>query len=120
MDRKLAERFRKRLLQVREEIIEQIRQRNVSAQGIGQDGIQDIGDESVTISNRDLLMSLSQGERNKLIEVDEALDRIENGSFGTCEECGDPIGLKRLEAMPGARHCILCQENLEKASKEIF
>jgi DnaK suppressor protein len=120
MDRKLAERFRKKLLRMREEITEQIRQRNVSAQGIGQDGIQDIADESVTISNRDLLMSLSQGERSKLIQVDDALDRIEDGTYGACEECGDPIGLKRLEAMPDARYCIQCQENLEKASKEIF
>ncbi len=120
MDRKLAERFKKRLLHVREEIIEGIRQRNVSAQGIGQDGIQDMGDESVIISHRDLLMSLSQSERSKLIEVDEALDRIENETFGICEDCGDLIALKRLEVMPDARYCVQCQENLEKASKEIF
>jgi DnaK suppressor protein len=120
MEPKLAERFRKRLLQVREEIIEGIRQRDLSAQGIGQNGIQDIGDESATISNRHLLMSLSENERGKLMEVDEALDRIENGAFGMCEECGEPIAVKRLEVVPDARYCIECQGNLEKASREIF
>ena len=120
MEAKLAERFRKTLLQVREEIVEGIRQRDVSAQAIGQNGIQDIGDESVTISNRHLLMSLSESERGKLMEVDEALDRIENGTFGICEECGESIAMKRLEVVPDARYCIECQENLEKASREIF
>ena len=120
MEPKLAERFRKRLLQVREEIIEGIKQRDVSAQGIGQNGIQDIGDESATISHRYLLMSLSENERSKLMEIDEALDRIEDGTFGICEDCGEPIALKRLEVIPDARYCVECQENLEKASKEIF
>ncbi|MFQ5842048.1 MAG: TraR/DksA family transcriptional regulator, partial [Thermodesulfobacteriota bacterium] len=115
---KVAEQFRKRLLQAREEIIEQMRQRDGSAQEIGQDGIQDIGDESVTIYNRHLLMSLSENERVKLIEVDGALDRIENGSFGMCEECEEPIALKRLEVIPNARYCVRCKEELEKASEE--
>jgi DnaK suppressor protein len=118
MEPKLAEHFRKRLLQVREEIVGQMRQRDASAQGIGQNGIQDIGDESATISNRHLLMSLSENERGKLIEVDEALDRIEDGTFGICEDCGEPIALKRLEVMPNARYCVRCKENLEKASAE--
>ena len=118
MEPKLAERFRKRLLQVREEIIEQIRQRDVSIQGIGRNGIRDLGDESVTISNSHLLMSLSENERDKLIEVDEALDRIENGIFGICEECEESIALKRLEVIPNTRYCIRCKESLEKESGE--
>ena len=117
MEPKLAERFKKRLLQAREEIIGQMKQREGSAQEIGQNGIQDIGDESVTIYNRHLLMSLSENERAKLIEVDEALDRIENGSFGICEECEEPIALQRLEVMPNARYCVRCKEEFEKASE---
>lgn len=118
MEPKFTERFRRRLLQAREEIIGQMRQRDVSAQEIGQNGIQDLGDESATISNRHLLMSLSENERTKLIEVDEALDRIKDGTFGICEECGEPIALKRLEVIPNARYCIQCMENLEKTSRE--
>ncbi len=118
MEPKLGEQFRRRLLQARVEIIEKVRQRDESAQEIGQDGIQDIGDESVTSYNRHLLMSLRQNERAKLIEVDEALDRIENGSFGMCEECEEPIALKRLEVIPNARYCVRCKEELERASEE--
>jgi DnaK suppressor protein len=118
MKPKLAERFRRRLLQAREEMVGQMRQRDGSAQEIGQNGIQDIGDESVTIYSRHLLMSLSENERVKLMEVDEALDRIENGSFGMCEECEEPIALKRLEVIPNARYCVRCKEELERASEE--
>ncbi len=95
-----------------------MRQRDGSAQEIGQNGIQDIGDEAVTIYNRHLLMSLSENERVKLIQVDEALDRIENGSFGMCEECEEPIALKRLEVIPNTRYCVRCKEELEQASEE--
>ena len=118
MEAKLRERFRKRLLQAREDIVGQMRQRDVSAQEIDRNGIRDLGDESVTVSNRHLLMSLSENERDKLIEVDEALDRIENGTFGICEECEEPIALKRLEAIPNTRYCIRCKEELEKESGE--
>jgi DnaK suppressor protein len=118
MEAKLKKHFRKRLLQAREEIIGQLRQRDLSVQEIGRNGTQDIGDESVTTSNRHLLMSLSENERDKLIEVDEALDRIENGTFGMCEECEEPIALRRLEAIPNARYCIRCKESLEKESGE--
>ena len=118
MKPKVAEQFRRRLLQAREQIIDQMKQRDGSAQEIGQNGIQDIGDESVTIYNRHLLLSLSENEREKLLEVDEALDRIEDGSFGMCEECGEPISLKRLEVMPNARYCIKCQEELERTHGE--
>jgi DnaK suppressor protein len=118
MKPKVAERFRRRLLREREQIIDQLKQRDGSAQEIGQNGIKDIGDESVTIYNRHLLLSLSENEREKLLEVDEALDRIEDGSFGMCEECEESISLKRLEVMPNARYCIKCQEELEKTQGE--
>lgn len=46
-------------------------------------------------------------------EVSEALDRLENNTFGLCEACGDPISEDRLEAMPYARYCTTCGERLD-------
>ena len=46
--------------------------------------------------------------RDTLSDIDDALAKIENGSYGTCEQCGKPIGDARLEAMPAARLCITC------------
>src|SRR4030065_2816966 len=81
---------------------------------MGQDGIQDIGDEAANIYNKQVLLSLNENERMRLQEVDESLDRIENGTYGICEECGEPIGLKRLEVRPVAEYCVSCKTKMEK------
>lgn len=53
-----------------------------------------------------------------LREIREALDRIESGEYGHCGECDEPISKKRLEAIPWARHCIECQEELALLEEE--
>jgi len=50
----------------------------------------------------------------ELSEVEAALARIEDGSYGTCSDCGEPIGWPRLNAQPTAERCIACQEKVEK------
>ena len=52
----------------------------------------------------------------ELAEVDVALARIEEGSYGTCSDCGEPIGWPRLNAQPTAERCIACQQKLEVRS----
>ena len=115
LDKKTLQRFKKVLLKEREEIIGGVKQIFESSKEIGQDGIQDIGDEAANIYNKQILLSLNENERLRLQEVDEALDRIENGTYGVCEECGGPIGLKRLEVRPIAKYCVPCKTKLEKS-----
>lgn len=114
IDKKTLEKFKKILLKEREKIIGEVKQFDESSKEIGQDGIQDIGDEATTIYNKQLLLSLNENERIRLQEVDEALDRIENGTYGICEECGGPISIKRLEVRPVAKYCVPCLTKLEK------
>ncbi len=114
LDKKTLERFKKILLKEREQIVGEVMQTYRSSQEVGQDGIQDIGDEASNIYNKQILMSLNESERLRLQEVDEALDRIENGTYGICEECGGPISLKRLEVRPVAKYCVPCLTKLEK------
>ncbi len=114
IDKKTLARFRKTLLKEREEIIGEVKQIYESSKEMGQDGIQDIGDEAANIYHRQVLLSLTENERTRLQEVDEALDRIEGGLYGICEECGEPIGLKRLEVRPVAKYCVPCKTKLEK------
>ncbi len=52
-----------------------------------------------------------------LREIDEALVRMNDHSYGTCQECGDPISLKRLEALPWALYCVSCQEALSASEQ---
>jgi DnaK suppressor protein len=114
LDKKTITRFRKILLKEREQIVGEVKQIVESSKEMGQDGIQDIGDEAANIYNKQVLLSLNENERMRLQEVDESLDRIESGTYGICEECGEPIGLKRLEVRPVAKYCVPCKTKLEK------
>ena len=114
IDSKTLNRFKKVLLKEREEIVGEVKQIFESSKEMGQDGIQDIGDEAANIYNKQVLLSLNETEQVRLKEVDEALDRIKNGTYGVCEECGGPISLKRLEVRPVAKYCVPCLTKLEK------
>jgi len=114
IDKKTLVRFKKTLLKEREQIVGEVKQIYESSKEVGQNGIQDIGDEAANIYNKQILLSLNENERMRLQEVDEALDRIENGTYGVCEECGGPIGLKRLEVRPVAKYCVPCKTKLER------
>jgi DnaK suppressor protein len=114
IDKKTIARLKKVLLKEREEIVGEVRQIFESSKEMGQDGIQDIGDEAANIYNKQILLSLTESERTRLQEMDEALDRIEAGTYGICEECGEPIGLKRLEVRPVAKYCVPCLSKMEK------
>lgn len=114
IDKKTLARLRKILLREREQIVGEVKQIHESSREMGQDGIQDLGDEAANIYNKQVLLSLNENERMRLQEVDESLDRIESGTYGICEECGEAIGLKRLEVRPVAKHCVSCKTKLEK------
>jgi DnaK suppressor protein len=114
LDKKTIAKFKKILLKEREQIVGEVKQIVESSNEMGQDGIQDIGDEAANIYNKQVLLSLNENERMRLQEVDESLDRLENETYGICEECGEPIGLKRLEVRPVAKYCVPCKTKLEK------
>ena len=59
------------------------------------------------------LLRIRDRERKLLSKVDEALDRMEQGAFGLCEECGEEIDLERLKIRPVTTFCIRCKETLE-------
>jgi len=67
--------------------------------------------------DRDFALSLLSQEQDALYEIDEALKRIELGTYGKCEMSGKPIPHARLEAIPFARFTVECQSQLEKQSK---
>lgn len=62
---------------------------------------------------REFSLELASGERETLMEIDDALRRIQEGTFGVCVECGGSITKKRLIAMPFAKLCLKCQESIE-------
>ncbi len=77
------------------------------------DNADDFADRANNSYNRELMFSLSANERQMLIRIEEAMTRLEDGSYGRCDHCSEPIGLPRLKALPWARYCIGCQEREE-------
>ena len=111
------ERFKIRLLEERARILSDMDKLVKESNELGKDGTMDIGDEASDLSSRQLLLSLNEADRKKLMEIDEALERIEEGTYGICEECGEPISVKRLEVKPTAIYCVECKSRLEKFEK---
>ncbi|MBI5343266.1 MAG: TraR/DksA family transcriptional regulator [Deltaproteobacteria bacterium] len=105
------------LLRMREDLVRDIARRSKpSTEGI----MPDIGDILDSVSeerSRELDMILTDREKKKLLQIDDSLDRIEDGSYGLCEECGVKIPKGRLKVMLFAKYCVECQEKLEREEK---
>ncbi len=71
----------------------------------------DVGSENF---DQEFTLSLIENEQETLEHIKDALDRIQLGRFGICEECGSPIAKQRLQAIPYTPHCIECARRLEK------
>lgn len=63
---------------------------------------------------QEFTLGLMDGERKLISEIDQALDRIEDGTYGICQANGEPIPKPRLEAIPWARYCVACANMMEK------
>jgi DnaK suppressor protein len=112
------EKFKQRLLAKRKELISEVRGSNVGSLETSTDGIQDIADQASSAYTKEFLLSIGDAERRMLRQVDEALDKIRQDTYGLCESCGETINERRLEALPFARLCIACQEEEERAKAE--
>ena len=74
----------------------------------------DIGTDNY---EQEFTLGMIENEEDELRAFDAAIEKIEDGTYGTCEECEKPIGKARLKVMPHARHCIECQRMEEERSR---
>jgi DnaK suppressor protein len=81
---------------------------------IADDGVKDSVDMSLQDVNQELQLRLGERESQAVADIDQALLRIEEGSYGICQSCGEPISERRLEAVPTARYDAACQSRLEE------
>ena len=106
--------LRERLQNQRDEILNMYKQDLRAGQESADDGTEDIVDRANNAYNRELMFSLSDNERLTLLQIENALRRMDDGVYGRCTNCGQSIHILRLEAVPWARFCIDCQELQEK------
>ena len=77
----------------------------------------DMGDQATAEADRDFMLRLRDRERMLLKKIDEAVERIDNHTFGICESCSNEIGIKRLEARPVTTYCIDCKTRQEEEER---
>lgn len=108
--------FRQKLLTWREELLAESTE---TVQHMKEESLQqpDTTDRAALESDRALELRTRDRERKLISKIDEALRRIEDGSYGYCEETSEPIGIKRLEARPIATLCLEAQERHERQER---
>jgi len=104
------EQFRKLLQTKQTEMTRNFSKNQVDSRMASPDGTEDYIDYAVNSYSKEFLLSLTDIERQQLVLIDEALARIRSGDYGRCQQCGEEIAPRRLEAAPWARHCVRCQE----------
>ena len=108
--------FRQKLMTWKEEIIRQTRE---TLAGLHEDSTQhaDLADRATSETDRALELRARDRQRKLIAKIDAALARIEDGSYGYCEETGEPIGLRRLDARPIATLSLEAQERHERRER---
>ena len=119
MNAKMKEYFRLKLLEWKSELLKESSQTLANLQKEENSAKPDITDRASEEIERSFELRTRDRERKLINKINAALSRIEDGSYGYCEETGEPIGLKRLEARPVATLSLEAQEMHEKAEKRL-
>jgi DnaK suppressor protein len=114
MDKKKLKQYEARLLEERNALLGMVERTEDYGREADRDVSQDPADKASNSYTKELLFSQSTTERNRPRLIEEALNRIAEGTFGECVNCGEDISAKRLDAIPWTPHCIRCQELVEQ------
>ena len=109
--------FHEMLLQMKAEILEQTQSKDADDFVIADQELSDEMDLASSEGARTLNCKIYDRSIRLLHKIEDALVRIEEGEFGLCEECGEEIGIRRLQARPVATRCIECKEEQERQEK---
>ena len=108
--------FRKLLIEKINELLSEAG-KTVSEMTNGKENFPDPNDRASLESDRNFELRIRDRERRLIVKMQEAIKRIDDGTFGVCEACGGPISEKRLTARPVTTDCIDCKTKQEKAEK---
>jgi len=115
--KKDLERFKKLLMAERRELVSKAKKTLEQDMALDVNELPDDMDFATSQSDQGMILRLRGREKGLLKKIEEALARIEGGEFGICDECGDDISLKRMEARPVTTLCIRCKEEQERRER---
>jgi len=116
MNDRQKEYFRRKLLQWKEDILRESKETLLNLQNENTN-LPDMADRASSETDRAIELRARDRQRKLISKIDSAMKRIDDGSYGYCEETGEPIGLKRLDARPIATLSIEAQERHERREK---
>lgn len=114
VSKKDVEKYRRSLLAKKDEISQELVKNKDAGQENSDESTQDIADKATSSYTKEFLFSLSDTERTLVQQIEQALARIDEGTYGTCTHCANPLIEKRLEAVPWTPYCLDCMELSEK------
>ena len=117
MDAKLLSKYKKQLLEEKQRLLNNTKNALKNELALSPDDLPDETDLAASEINQNLIFKLRDRERLLLAKIDEALSRMEEGNFGICQDCEEPIEPKRLEARPVSTLCLSCKERQEHREK---
>ena len=109
--------FKKKLIEWKTEIIRSNNETLYNSSLDDNSASADIMDQASSYTDKNVEMKAINRQIKLISKIDQAIKKIENGTYGFCEETGEPIGIKRLIARPVAKLCIAAQEKHEKEEK---
>jgi DnaK suppressor protein len=109
--------LREHLLETKAKLLDEIESELKAEREGNKDEGMDTYDLASEERDREISFILSDRERVKIKQIDDALERMDEGSYGICESCGLEIGEERLQAMPFTRLCRDCQQDQEREAK---
>jgi DnaK suppressor protein len=96
---------------------EALRESGRNANELSDMPMEHLADRASDNFTKDLMIGILQNSEAEIVDIDIALEKIEDGTYGLCEDCGEEIKIERLKALPFARHCIECKQALEQQSQ---
>jgi RNA polymerase-binding protein DksA len=109
----LVEEFRQRLLLARAALLRTVERTDDELATLETHQAGSLVEDASTDAAAATLATLEGREKHELDEIENALGRLGSGTFGLCEQCGRPVGIARLRAMPATRQCLACQRQVE-------
>ncbi len=118
LNKKELEKYRRLLFEKKNSLSSDLAKTRDAEEETTEEATQDIADKAVSSYTREFLYSLSDTDRNTLVQIDQALARVAEGTYGHCLNCGNLMAEKRLVAVPWTPYCLDCQELAEKGLLE--
>jgi len=110
--------IKKQLMDRKQDLEQELKQ--LLQEKFSDDQVQDVGDQALSSTMESLNTSLQHAKLEEYRRVEMALQMLEDGSYGICVDCGQPISEKRLKSFPNATRCLACQEMFEEHGSSMF